>query len=110
MYKVLLHEYYTKRDTYGNVYHTVRVTNPKTEKTFFTSTPSISNITHILNELFPTWNKTGKSPYYITQNCMVSTRLSSLPNSIYLACCHPDDKWKEALRKIGYRLPKTDKE
>lgn len=106
-YKALLHETYTKRDINGNVYHVVEVTNPKNGKSFKTETPSMGNVTHILNELFPYSSGFGHN-YYITGSCTGSTRLSSLPDHIYTACCDGDIRWKKALRSIGYRLPKDN--
>ncbi len=106
MYKALLHETWTKRDINGNVYHTVKVTNPRTEKSFTVSTCSMGNVTHILNTIFPTMS--GACPYYITDHCTGSTRLSSLPESIYLDECHRSIQWTKELRKIGYRIPKSN--
>lgn len=104
MFKALLHETYTKRDRDGNVYHVVRVTNPKNGKSFTTETPSMGNVTHVLNEFFPECNRTGRSPYYTTESCTDSTRLSSLPGHIYTASCNGDDRWRKALNSIGYRF------
>ncbi len=106
MYKALLHESWTKRDINGNVYHTVRVTNPKNGKSFTTETPHISNVNHILYDAFPSVSNSGRYPFYSTDHCTGSSRLSSLPDHIYLNNCHLDDGWKKALRKIGYRIPK----
>ncbi len=100
-YKALLHHTWTKRDMYGNVYHTVRVTNPKNGKSFTTKTPSMSNVESILYTAFPPMSG---YPYYATNECTGSARLSSLPEHIYLSQCHFDDGWKKALNKIGYRL------
>jgi hypothetical protein len=107
-YKALLHHTYTKKDIYGNVYHTVRITNPKTGKSVTTSTPSLGNVEHILNSIFP--YTSFHYPYYTTECCTDSARLSSLPDHVYLNDCHPKDDWKKALRSIGYRLPKKDTE
>lgn len=102
--KALLHEYYTKRCIYGNVYHAVKVTNPKTGASFITETPSLGNVRHILNDIF------GRpTEYYETESCTGSARLSSLPTMIYLNNCHESKEWRKALRGIGYRLPKTVK-
>lgn len=108
MYKALLHEYYTKRDINGNVYHVVKVTNPKTEKSFLTETPHISNVNHILYDAFPAVSKSGRYPFYCTESCTGSARLSSLPNHIYLNQCHFDEGWKKALNSIGYKFMSTD--
>ena len=99
-YKALLHETYTKRDVYGNVYHVVKITNPKNGKSFTTETPSMSNVISILNRIFTYHN------CYITESCTGSTKLSSLPSHVYLDNCHPNDEWYKALRGIGYRIPK----
>ena len=107
MIKALLHETYTKRDVNGNVYHAVRITNPKNGEGFTVDTPSMGNVTHILNEIFPEWNRTGKCPYYMTESCTGSTRLNSLPSKIYLNCCHGNEEWRKALRSIGYRVSKA---
>ena len=106
MYKALLHETWTKRDINGNVYHTVRITNPKTMKSFTVSICSMGNVTSILNRVFPTMS--GRCPYYITETCTGSTRLSTLPDAIYLDECHRSIQWEKELRAIGYRIPKTD--
>jgi len=103
MYKALLHETWTKRDMSGNVYHAVRITNPKNEKSFTVETPSLGNVESILYDAFKF--KSGRYPYYRTDRCTDSSRLSSLPDRIYLNQCHLDDKWKTELRKIGYRIP-----
>lgn len=110
MYKALLHEYYTKRDTNGNVYHSVKVTNPKNGKSFITETPSMGNVISIISRILLTKNRTGAFPYYTTESCTGSARLSSLPTGHYLNQCHPDDMWLRALRDIGYRVPKTNNE
>ena len=103
-YKALLHESYTKRDMYGNVYHTIKVTNPITGKSFTVETPSSSNVDSILSDAFKL--KSGRYPHYFTSACTNSARLSSLPDHIYLNQCHFDDGWKKALNNIGYRIPK----
>lgn len=104
MYKALLHHTYTKRDVYGNVYHTVRITNPVNEKFVTVSTCSLGNVEHILYLMFKF--KSGKYPFYTTECCTDSARLNSLPQAIYLNECHPDKNWKKALNSIGYRIPK----
>jgi len=106
MYKALLHETWTKRDISGNVYHTVKITNPKTRNSFTVSTCSIGNVEHILNSIFTDVSKTYYCPWYITDSCTGSSRLSSLPDSIYLDECHRSIQWEKELRKIGYRIPK----
>ena len=106
MFKALLHHTYTKRDMYGNVYHTVRITNPRTEKFFTVGTSSLGNVEHILYSLFPECKKTGRYLFYTTKRCTDSARLSSLPQHEYLNECHPDNNWEKALRKIGYKIPK----
>lgn len=105
MYKALLHETWTKRDYSGNVYHTVKVTNPKTEKSFTVSTCSLGNVEHILYDIFSM--RSGRYPFYATNHCTGSSRLSSLPEHIYLNECHSTEGWRKELRKIGYRIPKA---
>lgn len=102
MIKALLHETYTKRDTSGNVYHTVRVTNPRTGDSFTTDTPSPSNVVSILGDIFGRPQR-----YYQTATCTESTRLSSLPTAVSLNCCNDSKEWRDALRKIGYRVGKA---
>lgn len=107
-FKALLHEIYTKRDVNGNVYHVVKITHPGTGGSFITETPSMGNVEHILYEIFPHWY-TGGYPFYRTESCTDSSRLSSLPSAQHLNACHGDEAWKKALRSIGYKIPKQVK-
>jgi len=52
--------------------------------------------------------QSGRYPYYRTDRCTDSARICSLPHRIYLNQCHLDNKWKIELRKIGYRIPKSN--
>lgn len=101
MIKALLHETYTKRDASGNVYHTVRVTNPRTGDSFTTWSPAISNVVSILGDIF------GRpQEYYQTATCTGSTRVGSLPSNRYLDSCNESKEWRDALRGIGYKVAK----
>jgi hypothetical protein len=93
---------------HGNVYHTIKVTNPKNRQSFTVETPSSSNVDSILYDAFSRDSRSGAYPFYFTSACTGSARLSSLPSHIYLNQCHFDDGWKKALNSIGYRIPKTD--
>ena len=102
MIKVILKEKYTKRDIYGNVYHTVTITNVRTNKHFTTQTPSLSNVVGILNRSGITnWNN-----LYTSSACTGSARISSLPTHLNLNCCNFDKAWKQELNKIGFRIRK----
>ena len=109
--KVILTHTYTKRCTYGNVYHAVEVENVKNGKSFTVHAPSLGNVEHILHDAFGDWEKAGIRVY---QNCTNSARTSSLPEETAQGlnpCRFEDGKpykgsWKEELNKIGFRLPK----
>ncbi len=110
--KLILTHYYTKRCTYGNVYHVVRVENVKNGKSFLADTPSLSNVTSILFDAFgKDWEK---CKYIVSEQCTNSARISSLPESLFLDPCNFEDRkdsvyklsWKKELNKIGFRLPK----
>ena len=110
--KLILTHYFTKRCTYGNVYHVVRVENAKNGKSFLVDTPSLSNVTNILFNAFgKDWDK---CKYIVSEQCTNSARCSSLPEGLHLDPCRFEDRkgspyklsWKKELNKIGFRLPK----
>lgn len=103
-YKTLLHHVYTKRDLSGNVYGSVKVTNPRTGQSFCTETPSVGNVTNILRQFFAV--DPAYSTNYITENCTGSTKLSSLPDCLYLDNCRLTADWIKALNSIGFRRGK----
>ena len=96
--KIIIEHHYTKRDMYGNVYHVAILINPKNSKRFSTSTPSTGNVYHIISDAFG-----GHVHTHETETCTDSARLSSLPESMNLACCRYNKEWKKALNGIGYR-------
>jgi hypothetical protein len=109
--KILLAHHFTKRDIYGNVYHVMEIENLKNGKSFMVSTPSLSNVTHILFDAFGSWENCR---YIVSERPTGSARLSSLPNAMNVLnpCRFEDGKpykgsWKKELNKIGFRLPKT---
>lgn len=113
--KLLLTHYYTKRCTYGNVYHVVNVQNLRTGKSFNVDTPSLSNVTSILYDAFGGWEN---MPYIVSEVCTGSARTSSLPEGLHLDPCRYDAgklagpykvSWKKELNKIGFRFPKQQK-
>ena len=100
---------------YGNVYHVVKITNLKNGKSFNAETPSLGNVTGILNDAFGGWEN---MPYIETSECTGSARYSSLPESLLLDPCKYDNgklsgpyklSWKKELNKIGFRFPKARK-
>ena len=109
--KVLLTHTYTKRCTYGNVYHAVEVENVKNGKSFTVHAPSLGNVEGILHDAFGGWNQAGIRSF---SNCTDSARTSSLPDETagFLNPCSFEDgkpytgSWKKELNKIGFRLPK----
>lgn len=108
--KMLLTHHFTKRDTYGNVYHVVTITNLRTGKSFMVGTPSLGNVTGILYDAFGGWDKMG---HIVSESPTGSARISSLPLAIKdLNPCRFEDgkpykgSWKKELNKIGFRLPK----
>jgi len=109
--KVILTHTYTKRCTYGNVYHSVEVENVNTGKSFTVNAPSLGNVEHILHDAFGSWENAG---ICVHENCTNSARISSLPEETAEGlnpCCFEDGKpyrgsWKKELNKIGFRLPK----
>ena len=109
--KVILTHTYTKRCTYGNVYHAVEVENVKNGKSFTVHAPSLGNVEHILHDAFGDWEKAG---IQVFENCTNSARYSSLPEETAQGlnpCRFEDGKpykgsWKKELNKIGFRLPK----
>lgn len=103
MIKFILKEKYTKRDVNGNVYKTVTITNTKNYKSFTVNTPDIGNVVGILTRVF----ELKYNELYKVSICTGSSRISSLPDNIYLPYCRFDKNWKEQLNKIGVRVPKN---
>lgn len=75
---MILTHHFTKRCTYGNVYHAVTIENIRTGKSFTVSTPSLSNVTHILYDAFGGWENMG---HIVSEAPTGSARFSSLPKS-----------------------------
>lgn len=108
--KILLTHHFTKRCTYGNVYHAVTVENIRNGKSFTVSTPSLGNVTGILYDAFGGWDKCG---HIVSEAPTGSTKSSSLPvaKNDLNPCRFEDQKsykgsWKKELNAIGFRLPK----
>lgn len=110
--KIKLHltHHFTKRCTYGNVYHVVTIQSIRTGKSFTISTPSLGNVTAILYDAFGGWDKCG---YIVSEAPTGSARLSSLPDASrdLNPCSFKDGKpykgsWRKELTKIGFHLPK----
>jgi len=110
--KIKLHliHHFTKRCMYGNVYHVVTIENVRTGKFFTVSTPSLSNVTHILYDAFGGWENCG---YIVSERPTGSARISSLPDAICdLNPCSFENRgpykasWRKELSKIGFKLPK----
>ena len=100
MIKIILSETWTKRDTSGNNYHTVKVINCKNQKSFTTSTPSLKNVEGILiNALKLEWIE-----IYEHSQCTDKTSINSLPEHLNLNKCAFDKAWKKELNKIGLRI------
>ena len=113
MKKAILSHHFTKRDTYGNVYHAVTIESIRTGRSFTVHTPSLSNVTHILHDAFGGWDKI---PYHVSECPTGSARSSSLPPATcdLNPCSFRDGapykgSWKKELNKIGFRLPAKDK-
>ena len=107
---MLLTHHFTKRCTYGNVYHVVNIQNIRTGKSFSVSTPSLENVTGILYDAFGGWDNMG---HIVSESPTGSARMSSLPDAQEdLSPCRFEDgkpykgSWKKELNKIGFRLPK----
>ena len=102
--KTLLTHTYTKRCTYGNVYHAVQIENPRNGKSFTVHAPCLSNIENILNKAFGGWDKADIRSF---SNCTGSARIASLPDETasYMNECKFTDDWKRELNNIGFRLP-----
>ena len=109
--KTILEHIYTKCDLYGNVYHSVRIENVRTGKSFTVHTPSLGNVRGILHDAFGDWNAAGLREF---SRCTDSARTSSLPEETANGlnpCSFEDGKpykgsWKRELNRIGFRLPK----
>lgn len=99
MRKLLINHYYTKRCTYGNVYHVCQIKNLRTNKSFSVSTPSIGNVEHILRDAGFSFENIES-----TDICTNSARTSSLPNSEYFNSCQYTKEWAKALRSIGFKV------
>jgi hypothetical protein len=112
--KTILTHYYTKRCTYGNVYHAVRIENASNGKSFTVYTPSLGNVEGILQDAFGGWEAAGIRSF---SSCTGSARYGSLPVETAPGlnpCSFEDGKpykgsWKTELNKIGFRLPKKSK-
>ena len=113
--KIHLTHHFTKRDTYGNVYHAVEVQNLKNGQSFTVSAPSLSNVTHILYDAFGgDWEKCR---YILSESPTGSARYSSLPDGLCPDPCKYDAgnlknspykvSWKKELNRIGFRLPRV---
>ena len=110
--KIHLTHYFTKRCTYGNVYHVVEIQNLANGASFRVHAPSLSNVTGILFDAFGRdWDKCR---YITSEVCTGSARTSSLPEAQQdLNPCSFKDgapykgSWKKALNAIGFRLPKA---
>lgn len=108
--KLHITHHFTKRCTYGNVYHVVEIENLRNGKSFKASVPSLGNVTSILYDAFGGWDKCG---YIVSEAPTGSARLSSLPVALNdLNPCRFEDgapykgSWKKELNAIGFRLPK----
>ena len=109
--KVILTHTYTKRCTYGNVYHAVEIENVKNGDSFTVHAPSLGNVEGILRDAFGGWGEAG---IRVFEKCTDSTRTSSLPAETAqgLNPCRFEDgepykgSWNNELNKIGFRLPK----
>lgn len=98
--KIHVQHTYTKRDTYGNVYHAVKVTNVKNGNSFTADAVSLSNVTSILGRAFGAYTSDFA---IISEECTGSARTSSLPKSEYLDQCRYKNDWKKALNAVGLR-------
>ena len=112
--KLHLQHYFTNPDIYGNIYHTVRISNIKNGKGFLVEVPCLSNVTGILCEAFGGWEN---CQYIVSEVPTKSARYSSLPKDRLLnlnPCGFEDIKpykgsWKRELNKIGFRLPRKER-
>jgi len=112
--KLHLVHYFTNADTYGNVYHAVRINNIKNGLGFLVEVPCLSNVTNILCEAFNGWEN---CQYIISKIPTNSASYTSLPEDRLFnlnPCEFRDGKpykgsWKRELNKIGFRLPRKER-
>ena len=94
--KAFLMVYSTKSDIYGNRYHAARIINPKNGESVTVKTCSGGNARYIVGQLV------GGCVFDETiPTC--SARLNSLPDYEYMDIA----ELTIALRRIGYRIPKS---
>ena len=96
-YQILLHTFYTKEDKTGEVYYTVRITNPKNGKSFITKAVHLSNIEWVLYDFFH-----GPFKAYYSDSCINSVDSKKMQSDYNLHYNELTPNWITAMTSIGF--------